>query len=86
LQNIAERDYDLIIADIHLPEMDGLDLYQRLRAPRPGLAQRMIFVSSGALSDEVDAFLERVGCPLIRKPFSVADIATGMRQALGGRA
>jgi CheY-like chemotaxis protein len=83
LQSSADRDYDLIIADMHLPEMDGLDLYRRLRALRPGLAQRMIFVSGGALSDEVDAFLERVGCPLIRKPFNVADIATGIRQALG---
>jgi DNA-binding response OmpR family regulator len=82
LQNIADRDYDLIIADMYLPEMDGLDLYQRLRVLRPGLAQRVLFICGGALSDEVDAFLERVGCPLIRKPFTVADIEAAMRQML----
>jgi CheY-like chemotaxis protein len=83
LQKIADRDYDLIITDVHLPGMDDLYLYQRLRELRPELAQRVIFISGRFLSDEVGAFIERVGCPLIRKPFSVADIEMGMRQALG---
>jgi DNA-binding response OmpR family regulator len=82
LRKIADRDYDLIITDIHLPGTDGLHLYQRLRALRPSLAQRVIFISGGALSDEACVFLDRVGCPLIRKPFSVADIEAGMQEAL----
>ena len=83
LQKIADRDYDLIITDMHLPGMDGLYLYQRLRELRPELAQRVIFISGRLLSDEVGVLLDQVGCPLIRKPFSVADIEMGMRQALG---
>jgi CheY-like chemotaxis protein/nitrogen-specific signal transduction histidine kinase len=84
LQKIADNDYDLLITDMHLPTIDGLHLYQRLTTLRPGLAQRVIFISGGVISDEVCVFLERVGCHLIRKPFSVADIEAGMRQALGG--
>ncbi len=68
---------------MHLPGMNGLELYQWLKTLRPGLAQRVLFIANAAVSDEVDAFLERVGCPLIRKPFSVADIEAGMRQGLG---
>jgi CheY-like chemotaxis protein len=82
LRKIAERDYDLIITDLHLPDMDGLQLYQRLQALRPGLARRVIFISDEPLSGEVCMVLERAGCPLIRKPFSVADIETAMRQVL----
>ena len=82
LQKIADRDYDLVITDIHLPGLDGVYLYQRLRELRPELAQRVIFISGRFLSDDVSAFLDRVGCPLIRKPFSVADIEMGMRRAL----
>jgi DNA-binding response OmpR family regulator len=82
LQKIADRDYDLVITDIHLPGLDGVYLYQRLRELRPELAQRVIFISGRFLSDDVGAFLDRVGCPLIRKPFSVADIEMGMRRAL----
>jgi DNA-binding response OmpR family regulator len=84
LQKIAAHDYDLVITDMHLPGLDGLYLYQRLRELRPGLAQRMIFISGSPLSDEVGALLERTGCSLISKPFSVADIEIGMRQVLGG--
>jgi CheY-like chemotaxis protein len=82
LQKLANRDYDLIITDMHLPGMDGLYLYRRLKELRPELAQRVIFISGRLLSDEVGAFLDRVGCPLIKKPFSVADVEMGMRRAL----
>jgi hypothetical protein len=68
---------------MHLPSMDGIYLYQRLKVLRPELAQRVVFISGGVISDEVGIFLDRVGCPLIRKPFNVADIEMGMRQALG---
>ncbi len=84
LQQVAANDYDLIITDMHLPSMDSLHLYQQLRTLRPGLAQRVIFISGGVINDEVCVFLEQVGCQLIRKPFSVADIEAGMRQALEG--
>jgi CheY-like chemotaxis protein len=83
LQKIAERHYDLVITDMHLPGMDGLALYQRLREQRPELADRVIFISGRLLSDEIDTFCNRVGCPLIKKPFSVVDIDMAMRQALG---
>jgi CheY-like chemotaxis protein len=82
LQKIADRDYDLLITDMHLPDMDGLYLYQRLRELRPESAQRVIFISGRLLSDEIGAFCGRVGCPLIKKPFSVADIDMGIRRAL----
>jgi two-component system, NtrC family, sensor kinase len=83
LQKIAAHDYDLIITDIYLPGMDGLQLYHRLKALRPELAQRVIFISGGVLSGEVCTILERVGCPWVRKPFCVADIEASMQQALG---
>ena len=67
---------------MHLPHVDELHLYQRVRLLRPKLAQRVIFISDGILSDEVSVFLDRVGCPLIRKPFSVADIEASIRQVL----
>ena len=82
LQKIADRDYDLIITDMHLPDMDGLHLYHRFRELRPELAQRVIFISGRLLGHEIGAFFGRVGCPLIKKPFSVADIEMGMRRAL----
>jgi CheY-like chemotaxis protein len=83
LQKIAEHDYDLIITEMHLPNVDDLYLYQQLGLLRPALAQRVIFISSGLLSEELRALLERTGCPLIAKPYSVADIEASMRQVLG---
>jgi CheY-like chemotaxis protein/nitrogen-specific signal transduction histidine kinase len=84
LQKVAANDYGLIISDMHLPGMDGLHLYQQLKTLQSGLARRAIFITGGATSDELSIFLERVGCCLVRKPFSVADIEAGMRHVLGG--
>jgi CheY-like chemotaxis protein len=84
LQAVEDNDYDLIITDMHLPELDGIHLYQRLSTLRPELAKQVIFISGEVVNDEVSVFLERLGCHLVRKPFSVADIEVGMRQALGG--
>ncbi len=82
LQKITDRSYDMVITDMHLPGMDGLYFYQELRELRPELAQRVIFISGKLLSNEMAAFLDRVGCPLVRKPFSVADIEMSLRQVL----
>jgi hypothetical protein len=43
----------------------------------------VIFISGRLLGEEIATFFGRVGCPLIKKPFSVVDIDMAMRQALG---
>jgi DNA-binding response OmpR family regulator len=83
MEKIVEHDYDLIIIDMHLPGMDGLHLYHWLQVLRPALATRVIFIADEMADDEVRASLERLGCPLVRKPFSVADIDASLRRVLG---
>jgi len=36
------NDYDLLILDLNLPEMDGLEVYRRLRASQPSLLILML--------------------------------------------
>jgi signal transduction histidine kinase len=82
LERIVRQSYDLLIAPANLPQMDGQALYRRVTMLRPELAQRTIFIADDALSDDVARFLERTACPLLRKPFSLADIEAAMQRAL----
>jgi two-component system, cell cycle sensor histidine kinase and response regulator CckA len=71
---------DLVISDMVMPEMSGLELRQRLRATRPGLP---VLLMSG-YSEEAITRLGNQGAagPLIEKPFTVQGLLDQVRRVL----
>ena len=66
LRNLGENVYDLIILDIVMPEMDGLELCQRIRATS---TTPIIFISAlGEIKDKITG-LKAGGDDYISKPF-----------------
>ena len=49
-------------------------LAQPLQRRSPGLASRVLFVTGGAMVEEVRAFLEETGAPVVEKPFAPVQI------------
>jgi signal transduction histidine kinase/CheY-like chemotaxis protein len=45
LERLAGLDPHVILADLRMPKMDGAELYSRLQAERPALAERVLFLS-----------------------------------------
>ena len=74
LERLRERDYDAILTDLRMPEMDGPELYRQVKQRWPELASRMIFVSGDALSPSVQRFLAETDRPLLEKPFSPTEV------------
>ena len=66
----AGQHFDLIITDLMMPEMSGMDFYDELARRSPDLAARVVFVSGGAFTADAKSFLDHVTNPLIEKPFS----------------
>ena len=62
--------YDVILSDLMMPEMSGMDLYEALVVRDPGAAQRMVFVTGGAFTPDAHAFLDRVTNERLDKPFA----------------
>ncbi len=67
---LLERDqaFDVILCDLTMPNVDGVDVYEALRAKRPELAARLVIITGGALTLRASAFLENSRLPVLPKP------------------
>ena len=80
----AGSHYDLIFSDIRMPEMDGPMFFRALRAERPDLAARLIFMTGDTLGTDVAGLIRETGAPVIEKPFDPAIVADVVATKLGG--
>ena len=72
--------YDLILCDITMPEMSGIEVYETLAAQDKEIASRVAFMTGGGLSSEEDGFLSDVGVPRLQKPFRPAELRARVRE------
>jgi len=63
--------FDVILSDLLMPEMTGMELYRELTGRAPSLARRMVFLTGGAFTPSARAFLEREPVVCVEKPFEL---------------
>ena len=86
LRRITEDLYDLVIADINIPQLDGIDLYMTAIERRARMRDSFLFMTEGPCK-EIE---RRVPLPGIRdrcilKPFSITELLTAVESLLGGK-
>ncbi|HEY6877161.1 MAG TPA: response regulator, partial [Polyangiales bacterium] len=60
--------FDLILCDVMMPDLDGLALYERATLARPELRERFVFVTGGAFSARARGALRKTQRPVLQKP------------------
>jgi len=67
---VLEQDthFDVVICDLMMPEVDGVDIYEALLDRDPDLAQRLVFCSGGAFTARTKEFIEQVSNIVVSKP------------------
>jgi CheY-like chemotaxis protein len=68
--------YDVLLCDLQMPRVSGMDLHATLREQEPGQAARMIFMTGGVCSTRARDFLEANPNPCIQKPFDCGALRT----------
>jgi CheY-like chemotaxis protein len=68
----AGERFDIIVCDLMMPQMTGMDFHEALERELPEQLQRIVFLTGGAFTAKARAFLERVKNLRIDKPFEVA--------------
>jgi PAS domain S-box-containing protein len=65
----APRSFDVIMCDLMMPLMSGMDLYERLKQDHSGLEQRVVFMTGGVSMDRARDFLATSTNLTFEKPF-----------------
>jgi two-component system cell cycle sensor histidine kinase/response regulator CckA len=73
---ILERDpsFDIILCDLMMPEMTGMELHEWLTRHRPTLADRVVFISGGAFTPKASEYVARVGNVRLERPFEIRKV------------
>lgn len=75
LEHILGGDsFDIIVCDLMMPQMTGMDLYHELVERAPEQAARMVFLSGGAFTAAARAFLDDVPNQRLEKPFDTRQL------------
>lgn len=82
LAEITRAEPDVIVCDITMPQMSGKDFFHALSAQHPALADRVIFMTGGATTDEISDFLQHTTRPVLQKPFAGAVLEAALQSVL----
>jgi CheY-like chemotaxis protein len=65
----ATTPYDVILCDLMMPDMTGMDLFAEVARRYPGLEDRFVLMTGGAFTPRATAFLAQIGNRRLEKPF-----------------
>jgi CheY-like chemotaxis protein len=65
----AGEAFDLVLCDLMMPRMTGMDLHAEIVRRWPAYEARLVFLTGGAFTPRAREFLERTSCAHLEKPF-----------------
>lgn len=66
--------FDLVLCDLMMPEMNGMQFHAELEIVDPETAASMVFLTGGAFTVQAREFLDRVSNTCLEKPFDSAKL------------
>ncbi len=74
LVRCTEDRYDVLLVDLMMPDITGMEVYTQVIANDPAAAGRFLFMTGGAFTDKARDFLEKNATRCLEKPISKADL------------
>jgi two-component system NtrC family sensor kinase len=74
IDRIRTNDYDFILLDIKMPEINGTKLYRYIEEIKPSLAKKVIFATGDILEKSTSTFLQETKVPHITKPIDIQQL------------
>jgi CheY-like chemotaxis protein/anti-sigma regulatory factor (Ser/Thr protein kinase) len=71
--------YDVILCDVLMPEMTGMELFRLLAGKYPDQAERLLFITGGATSEATRIFMAKHANRVVSKPFNPIEVEATVR-------
>jgi CheY-like chemotaxis protein len=81
LARLETEDYDVILMDVQMPEMDGLQTSTQIRQTRPGIRPYIIGMTAHALMEDRTVCLEAGMQDYLAKPVRIEALARALHRA-----
>ncbi|MBI4509317.1 MAG: response regulator [Deltaproteobacteria bacterium] len=75
--------FDLILCDLHMPEVSGMEIFAHLKEAAVDLEKRVVFMTGGAFTEKARRFLQKEKPRCIEKPFHGEHLLTMVSEWLG---
>jgi CheY-like chemotaxis protein len=84
----AGERYDVVLCDLLMPVMTGMDVYAELLRVAPEVASSVVFITGGVSSPRARAFIASVANPCVQKPIDAKELRELVRNRarIGARA
>ena len=63
--------FDLVFCDLMMAQLSGMEVFDIVKRRFPGLAERFVFMTGGAFTQQAKDFLSGVENPVVEKPFDI---------------
>jgi signal transduction histidine kinase len=81
----GDKQFDLVLCDLMMPEMTGMELYAELLQLAPDKARKFAFMTGGAFTEDASRFLARVSNASIDKPIRLSKLRDFVRLLVNNR-
>lgn len=82
LRLLNEQDFDVILSDFRMPQMNGDEFYHKAVARRRELADRFVFLTGDTVNEDTQIFLRKHSCPHLGKPFDLEKVVEVINDVL----
>lgn len=82
LEKVRNKDFDLIIVDLRMPNLSGREFYEIVKEFDINLSKKIIFSTGDVISEDILEFLNGTGNFYIKKPFKARDIREIVKKTL----
>lgn len=69
-----DKGFDVILCDVMMPEVSGMDVYESVRLIDSMLLGRIVLMTGGAFTHRAGEFLASVDAPVLQKPFESGEL------------
>lgn len=79
LEKISQTDFDMVITDMRMPKMSGLDLLRKIKDKYPDMP--VVMISGYAVDDDGNQLVNSMADGFLNKPFKMSDIEDMLKKS-----